>query len=321
MLSACFVICTRHLAAISVVALACVSTAGALPAQRPTPVRSRFDLELVPTPGTTSAELIAVLPATIEGRQKVLKLAYTPEPTRMMEEGGNTYAVFAMPSPARTFEVAVVADMLLSPPQGKPLKQPKESSLSPDGKKIDPFAQWLVAEKFIDADAPAIVGAAQKLKGKTDEDLAHNAAKLVMGQLAYAGFDMKSRGALVAWESSKGDCTEFSDLLVSLCRARGIPARHCSGYTTEWEVVPFHSWVEVYCKGKGWILFDPSLGKGRVEALNGPKPIYVHLSAVRNDAVIQGGQMYGYTFVGAEVKVTSRLTVTVDGKTRTWPAK
>jgi transglutaminase-like putative cysteine protease len=294
------------------VLLALAGTApAALLAQKPgTPVRCQFDFEVVPAAATTKADLTALIPRTIDGRQRVEKIVYAPEPSRMVEDQGNTYAVFDLPAKTPTFAVSITADLLLSPPADQPLREQKP--------KKDAFAPWLVTEKWLDVDAPEIRAAAKSLKATGDEDLARGVAKLVMKHLTYSRYEVEPKGALAAWQSAQGDCTEFSDLMVSLCRARGLPARHCSGYTTEWAVVPCHCWVEVFCKGKGWILFDPTLGKVAAEQLNGNKPIYVHLSSVRNDPHLLGHQLYSYSFLGEAVKVTAKFAATVDGKTKSW---
>lgn len=51
------------------------------------------------------------------------------------------------------------------------------------------------------------------------------------------------------------DCRVGSALLVALCRARGIPARMCSGFTLY--ALPFyHYWAEVWLGGRGWFPAD-----------------------------------------------------------------
>ena len=66
-----------------------------------------------------------------------------------------------------------------------------------------------------------------------------------------------------------GDCTEFSKATITLLRAAGLPARQLSG------VVPasdhplnfgYHAWVEVWLKGPGWTMVDPTWGHHPVDA-------------------------------------------------------
>jgi transglutaminase-like putative cysteine protease len=60
--------------------------------------------------------------------------------------------------------------------------------------------------------------------------------------------------------SGQGDCGLQSTLLITLCRAVGVPARWQSG----WETKPWgwnmHDWAEVYIEPWGWLPVDQSYG-------------------------------------------------------------
>ena len=62
----------------------------------------------------------------------------------------------------------------------------------------------------------------------------------------------------VDWALEHGwyDCQVGSAFLVALCRARGLPARMVSGYTLYPTAPGFHSWLEVWIEGRGWVPFD-----------------------------------------------------------------
>ena len=51
------------------------------------------------------------------------------------------------------------------------------------------------------------------------------------------------------------DCRTGSSLLVALCRARGIPARACSGFTL-CSVPSYHYWAEIWLGERGWFPLD-----------------------------------------------------------------
>ena len=53
------------------------------------------------------------------------------------------------------------------------------------------------------------------------------------------------------------DCRVGSALLVALCRARGIPARTCSGFTL-YSVPFYHYWAEAWIEDRGWFPLDLS---------------------------------------------------------------
>lgn len=54
------------------------------------------------------------------------------------------------------------------------------------------------------------------------------------------------------------DCRTGAALLISLCRARGIPARLVNGYTLAPGVGDDHYWAEVFIHGEGWRPIDVS---------------------------------------------------------------
>jgi transglutaminase-like putative cysteine protease len=67
--------------------------------------------------------------------------------------------------------------------------------------------------------------------------------------------------------TSAGVCQDFSHLLLSVLRMRGLPARYVSGYLvsgTDLERViggqASHAWVQVYIPETGWIGLDPTSG-------------------------------------------------------------
>lgn len=71
-------------------------------------------------------------------------------------------------------------------------------------------------------------------------------------------------------EEKSGYCTLFASSMVSMLRSLNIPARVASGYYAEPKMIDlnefgcelidsnYHSWVEVYFDGIGWITFEPT---------------------------------------------------------------
>lgn len=69
----------------------------------------------------------------------------------------------------------------------------------------------------------------------------------------------------VAISNRKGVCQDFSNIMITMLRGQGIPARYISGYlfhrTDDRSHVAqdsTHAWVEAYIPGNGWIGFDPT---------------------------------------------------------------
>ncbi|MFX0155361.1 MAG: transglutaminase family protein [Candidatus Hodarchaeota archaeon] len=97
-------------------------------------------------------------------------------------------------------------------------------------------------------------------------------------------------GALEAYNQRKGDCSEFSDLMITLLRIQGIPARKVTGFlitnnpshrpqvgnkyyfdlsyngltqtVSHTNEILAHAWVEYYVPEIGWIACDPTWGHG-----------------------------------------------------------
>jgi len=115
-------------------------------------------------------------------------------------------------------------------------------------------------QKHIESDHPAIRRLAADLQSseviKTIKAVFH----WVAHHVRYSGYAARERGALYALEHKTGDCTEFMDLFVAVCRAGGLPARRVGGYlcpeNTVLKARDYHNWGEVYENG-AWQIADP----------------------------------------------------------------
>ena len=58
-------------------------------------------------------------------------------------------------------------------------------------------------------------------------------------------------------EHGYGDCGQHALLLITLCRAGGIPARWQSGWTVSPHKVGMHDWTEIHIEPYGWLPVDP----------------------------------------------------------------
>jgi hypothetical protein len=123
-----------------------------------------------------------------------------------------------------------------------------------------PLPRDLNPQKFIESDHPAINRVAHKLHALDASKITEKVFHWVAGNVRYSGYAGKDRGALYALEHKKGDCTEYADLFVALCRANGIAARPIGGYVCPQSGVlkarDYHNWGEFYEDGT-WKLADP----------------------------------------------------------------
>jgi hypothetical protein len=126
-----------------------------------------------------------------------------------------------------------------------------------------PLPRDLNPQKHIESDHPAISRIAHKLQKADASRTIEEVFRWVAGHVRYSGYAGRDRGALYALEHKKGDCTEYANLFVALCRANGIGARPIGGYVCPQSGVlrarDYHNWGEFYKNGT-WNLADPQSG-------------------------------------------------------------
>jgi hypothetical protein len=97
----------------------------------------------------------------------------------------------------------------------------------------------------------------------TTDDLTawvHDASRTIIETIKHPENQEKRLGADQAVLSGRGDCDEYTDLLMTLCRMRGIPCRRLTGYVIKKENEPEpHAWGELLSPTKGWIPVDLAL--------------------------------------------------------------
>ncbi|MFT4921211.1 MAG: transglutaminase-like putative cysteine protease [Haloarculaceae archaeon] len=76
------------------------------------------------------------------------------------------------------------------------------------------------------------------------------------------------------FDMEKGYCEYFATSMVVMLRSQDIPARYVVGYSTGQQVgentyrvraLNAHAWVEVYFEDVGWVKFDPTPGRSRLQ--------------------------------------------------------
>lgn len=128
----------------------------------------------------------------------------------------------------------------------------------------DPEARpmWLQANKFWPADSPEIAQLARQITAGVTSDEAKVAALLAWfgkeTNIRFAGETGSRYGTLKVLQQKHGHCWDYADLLITLCRASGIPARQVFGWLHHGEG---HVWAEVLIDNQ-WHPFDPTTGSG-----------------------------------------------------------
>jgi transglutaminase-like putative cysteine protease len=167
------------------------------------------------------------------------------------------------------------------------------------------------SEPYYNITDPDLMNAATNEVGITAGDNYVEKAKkiydFVLNRLIYNGnLPAGEKGASWAYDNKEGDCSEFSSLMVTLLRIRGIPARKVTGLVISndpayrpsvGDVLTFdesydgptqtksstngfmgHAWVEYYVPNIGWIVSDPTWGQGG-DYTYFNKLDYLHLSS------------------------------------------
>ena len=135
------------------------------------------------------------------------------------------------------------------------------------GKLLDEFTQ---PELHIESANPQIVALAGQLsQGKGTVCQQVRAFYDYIGYTLVYTYNGANWGAQAALGPMGADCTEYTDLLVALSRARGIPARYFEGLlyldkTTAALAQIEHAWPDVYMPVTGWVAMDPTLGRSLV---------------------------------------------------------
>jgi transglutaminase-like putative cysteine protease len=162
---------------------------------------------------------------------------------------------------------------------------------------------FLKPEKYIESDNPEIRRLAQTLKAATPLQTAENIFSWVAGNIRYAGYLPKARGALYALQNKKGDCTEFMYLFAALCRANNIPARGIGGYiSTQNKILKpgdYHNWAEFYLDGT-WRISDP---QNKVFMKDQSNYIAMRLISASTDSSIEPFNKFRLEGAGLQVKM------------------
>lgn len=107
----------------------------------------------------------------------------------------------------------------------------------------------------IQALSQALAGPGSNLLDAATAYFHHIVDELMCGMVHYDQVNSDAPGDWVL-DSGWYDCQLGSALFVSICRARGIPARILSGHMLYRLAPGFHYWAEAWIDGQGWTPFD-----------------------------------------------------------------
>ena len=235
------------------------------------------------------AELWTFAPVKQTATQRCLSLQSNYPHKLLTDDSGNQVLHFTFENLAPYgFRVVTIKANLLLSANANPI---------PSG----PWPRNLKPQKYIESDHPAINRLAHKLQTPDASKTIEKTFHWVADHVRYSGYAGKDRGALYALKHKQGDCTEYADLFVALCRANGIAARPIGGYVCPQSGIlkarEFHNWGEFYEDGT-WKLADPQNG---VLMQNGADYIAMRIIHASEDDPM--GPYYRFRFKGEGLKV------------------
>jgi hypothetical protein len=147
------------------------------------------------------------------------------------------------------------------------------------------------SELYYNISDPDLISASNSIVDSLDNPVekAKKICDWVASYLTYDGtLPAQEKGASWAYDNARGDCSEYSSLMVTLLRIQGIPARKVTGFCVsanpslrpkigqEWTfyVTKYssnflgHAWVEYYVPDIGWIACDPTWQSSGVNYFN-----------------------------------------------------
>lgn len=177
-----------------------------------------------------------------------------------------------------------------------PIDSLKIQTLSGYESEWDSYTQ---PAQYWPADDSLMKAQAEQLEQKSNQD---NLRSLLMtdynwvvdtleyDQSRVGAVNNKRSGALQAYNTKKGVCMEYADLLITILRAQGVPARAAFGYgynrvggngqTTAMDLA--HQWVQVYIPSFGWMDLDPTWGESDRDFIGADMDHFFWFSASKN---------------------------------------
>ena len=214
----------------------------------------QYDIDF--SPETTKIRLLSLIPNDLPGKQRVNSIVFSVEPDTIYFEGDNKFAEFIVTDRENSI-IRIDADITFFRSDYQTLSRSKELELLSD--TLD-MKRYLQAETFIDSDHPEILTIAGKLIGKDRAKSVRKIYDYVVNTISYSHYIPFPQGSLITLHSKGGDCSDFSHLMVAICRAASIPARSVYGLVYPYSNTSKHDWVEVYFDDIGWVTFEPTSG-------------------------------------------------------------
>jgi transglutaminase-like putative cysteine protease len=203
-----------------------------------------------------------------ENNQNAFYINITPEPDAMeLDDDGNLIASFILDA---TRDQSIVAEGYITTSIDGPSGADIPTSTLEDIPR-DTMEKYLQPAQYWESDDPEIIAKAEELMEGTETvyGILKNDYLFIIDSIDYDDFKYGERnerkGALATLRGDSSVCMEYSDLLIALARAQGIPARAAYGYGYDPKYPPSqqeeHQWVQAWVPDYGWLTLDPTWGE------------------------------------------------------------
>ncbi len=279
-----------------------------LTAQNIYTITQSFNIESLGNRKFVTAE--GFLPKTIHNRQRVIDIRFSDKRVKRYSIDGVEYFKFNV-SALTNSTIQIIYDIELF---DFDLEQARFKKIEPIKLDVNNLEKYLKKEPFQNINNKKLVAVAEKIEGSTDIEITHNIFDFVVEHLDYNNDIYENIGATRAYKKGLGDCTEYADLMVTLCRIKGIPARVVAGMVARSGTNPNHNWCEVYLMDYGWVPFDPTFADGssytEFEKLNNR---YIYFNLERKDNRM-GSSVNKWHYSGVDISIKPNYECNTDIK-------
>jgi transglutaminase-like putative cysteine protease len=251
-------------------------------------IRYSFTLSNTSNKFIEKAEFWTYAPVPKTSHQKVMNITSNMKFKQTADELGNNILNFEVDNipPFGAKIISVTADLMMS--------------VRPIPSVLADSARFKSPEPFVESNDERIVQLASRLRDVNLNHTVRNDYDWVVKNIKSETYVAEDRGAAYAYESRKGDCTEFSYLLTALFRAQQIPARPMGGYVFDSngvvKAMDYHNWTEFYLNG-AWQIADAQKG-----ALMDKQTDYVAMREITTGGKLPiGSQRFSYAGEGLQV--------------------
>ena len=171
------------------------------------------------------------VPENVANRQKIYNLEIMPKEQKFVDKSDGKYAHIFIPNPQGKITVTIKGEASV---RTYTLEIAEKIKKNIDGFLNQEDKQYYLKETGgleVNSRLLQLTARDEIQTATNDIDTVKNIFDYVVEQMRYDTNEInKDKGALKALQSRRGVCEEFTDLFVTFCRIKGIPARVQAGF-------------------------------------------------------------------------------------------